>query len=104
MDETDDTPQGMTTEQLGAHCRDRFLLFLETYTVGDAMSAAGNEAAAEGSDEQYYVQQIRTMRTAEKTTLFVDFGHLEAGDWDLADIITREFLRVENYLRKVGSQ
>ncbi len=102
MDEADELPQGMTTEQLGAHTRDRLLHFLETYTVGDATAAAGNETAAEDPDSQYYVHQIRALKAAEKTTLFVDFGHLEAGDWDLADIITREFLRVENSLRKVS--
>ncbi len=102
MDEADEAPQAMTTEQLGADTRDRFLAFLETYTVADASAAAGIDVSGESNDI-YYVHQIRALKTAEKTTLFVDFGHIEAFDWDLADTISREFLRVENYLRKVSS-
>lgn len=99
MEEDGATPQGLiSTEQLGTDTRDRFLEFLETFTFGDAAAAAGSEV--EATDRVYYVEQARAMRTAEKTTLFVDFGHIEAHDWDLADVIQTEYLRIENYLRK----
>ena len=91
-----------STEQLGSELRDKFLEFLEEFTVSDAAAAAGVPAPEGGeAQQQFYVQQVHQMKQAEKTTLFVDFGHVESHDWDLADTIATQFLRVETYLRKV---
>lgn len=101
MEDDGATPHAqMSSEQLGVDLRVRYLEFLETFTYGDAAAAAGHEV--EDPDSIYYVAQVRALRTAEKTTLFVDFGHLEAHDWDLAELIQQHFIRVENYLRKVS--
>lgn len=90
------------TDDLGAELRQKFLDFLEAFTDADAAKAS-NAPVADGADaELFYVNQVHAMATAEKTTLFVDFCHVDLHDWELARTIETEFLRVETYLRKVS--
>lgn len=108
--EDDRQPQGSqqqdqlpSTEELGAELRENFLEFLEAFTEADA-ARSSNAAVTDGMDgELFYVNQVHAMKTQEKTTLFVDFCHVELHDWGLARTIETEFLRVESYLRKVSS-
>lgn len=94
-------PELASTADLGAELRDKFLAFLESFTEADAANAS-NAPEPEGSEaELFYVNQVHAMRTDEKSTLFVDFCHVDLHDWELARTIETEFLRVETYLRKV---
>lgn len=108
MEDDRQQPQGSqqppleSTEELGAVLREKFLEFLEAFTEADAAKAANAPVPDDGEAQLYYVNQVHAMKTAEKTTLFVDFCHVDLHDWELARTIETEFLRVETYLRKVG--
>jgi MCM N-terminal domain len=94
-------PELASTADLGAELRDKFLAFLESFTEADAANASNAPEPEGGEAELFYVNQVHAMRTDEKSTLFVDFCHVDLHDWELARTIETEFLRVETYLRKV---
>jgi DNA replication licensing factor MCM6 len=97
----DPQPELASTADLGAELRDKFLDFLEAFTEADAAKASNAPVPEGGEAELFYVNQVHAMRTDEKSTLFVDFCHVDLHDWELARTIETEFLRVETYLRKV---
>ena len=96
--------QNFTNAQVGNEIQEKFFTFLEEYTPRDegiSMSQASAGSNGEPEIRHTYVEQLKTMRESEKTTLYVDFEHLQDADSEFADILKDQYLRVDAYLRKV---
>ena len=96
--------QNFTNAQVGSEIQEKFFTFLEEYTPRDegiSMSQASAGSNGEPEIRHTYVEQLKTMRESEKTTLYVDFEHLQDADSEFADILKDQYLRVDAYLRKV---
>ena len=97
---------GFSTELFGADVQNKFFNFLEEFippSDGMSMSQASGGSNADEPAKFFYVNQLVTMREAEKTTLYVDWDHLLLAETDLADTIRDQYLRVDAFLRKVGA-
>ena len=94
-----------SNEQLRAEIQDKFFQFLEDFIPpSDGMSMSQASAGSHNDEpaNHFYVNQLVTMREAEKTTLYVDWDHLLLADTDLAETIRDNYLRVDPFLRKVS--
>ncbi|KAG8861529.1 MCM DNA helicase complex subunit mcm6 [Serendipita sp. 411] len=88
----------------GEKVMESFEQFLKTYTENVTLPATptadGYGAAGAGENEMIYVDQIKAMRDAEITTLYVDFSHLLDRDDVLARAISDQYYRFLPYLRR----
>lgn len=94
-----------SNEQFGATIQEKFYTFLEEFAPRDegiSMSQASAGSNGEAQTKHTYVEQLKTMRESEKTTLYVDWEHLNSADCELADTLRDQYLRVDAFLRKVG--
>lgn len=81
----------------------RFLQFLCGYgQLADAPAQEGGEEdeAPPAVAAVTYAQQAEVMRSAETSSLFVDFSHVLEFDPDLAQAIQAQYYRWEPYLRR----
>lgn len=79
---------------LAATVREHFEHFLMSFSSGaEGGSADLGDAAHE------YLEQCHAMRENERSTLFVDYQHIEAHDSDLSDAIKERFYELEPHLR-----
>ncbi|KAJ3102958.1 MCM DNA helicase complex subunit mcm6 [Phlyctochytrium planicorne] len=67
--------------------RKSFETFLKTFTY-------------EGTNELYYIEQIKNLPEANSTTVYVDFDHVLNQDEVLANLIQTQFYRIDPYMRK----
>lgn len=79
---------------------EEFRAFLDGYTAqaSDAVTPGQQQASP---DSRLYVAKTTDMNQMDRTTLDVDFGHLQEWDSDLADNIKHHYFRLEPALRKV---
>ncbi|KAJ3092233.1 MCM DNA helicase complex subunit mcm6 [Quaeritorhiza haematococci] len=76
-------------DTLAENFRVNFEQFLEAF-----------EEETESGPVQCYLQQISNLRRFEKTTVYIDFGHLYAFDGDLAKLAKSNYFRLEPYMKR----
>ena len=94
-----------SNENVGAEVQDKFFQFLEDFippSDGVSMSQASAGSNNDEPAKYFYVNQLVTMREAEKTTLYVDWDHLLFADTEFGQLIRDQYLRVDPFLRKVS--
>jgi hypothetical protein len=89
----EDVPR--VTDATGEAVMTSFQTFLETYTTDIAFPAtpADPQPGAEGDPSLYYVEQIKTLKEYEMTTVYVDFSHLLEREEVLARAIQGQYYR-----------
>lgn len=93
----DDAPPVIdtTSEQV----RDSFRQFLDSYREEHASGSPDPDGDGNGV-EPLYVEQIRSLRSNERTTVYVDFTHVLRFDEILAGAISEQYVRFLPYLRR----
>lgn len=86
----------ITPDESGEIIKQRFQTFLETF-VEDHPSGLSSQASP---NQPTYEAQVAVMRQNDRSTLYVDYLHLESQDYILADAIKGNHYRYDNYLRK----
>ena len=84
-------------DTLIATVRDYFENFLTYFTTEPEHRDRTSTVVDETS--RPYQEQIETMRESERTTLFVDYSHLDHFDVELADAVKEQFHYLEPHLR-----
>jgi DNA replication licensing factor MCM6 len=101
------------TDEAGKIVQERFMTFLQAFTLQIAPSANANNANNVDEYDQNtenelttqqrhtfdYIAQIASMIQNNKTTLFVNFMHVQDSDIELAEAIEIEYFRFEPFLR-----
>ncbi|KAH8830254.1 MCM-domain-containing protein [Flagelloscypha sp. PMI_526] len=78
-----------------------FGAFLRSYTTQVALPATpGTDVDGQEQNELVYVEQVRTMREYELSTLYVDFSHILDTDEVLADAVQSQYYRFLPYMRR----
>jgi len=85
-------------DESGEIIKQRFQTFLETFVEDQQGSSMLSSQAS--PDEPTYKAQVAVMRQNDRSTLHVDFQHLENQDYLLADAIKSSHYRYEIFLRK----
>ncbi|KAK9469115.1 MCM2/3/5 family-domain-containing protein [Lipomyces arxii] len=79
-------------DRIGEEVGETFSEFLLTFSDPAA-------AIASGSDDSYYVKQIREMRIEDRSTLYVDYSHVATVQGGvLAQAITEQYYRFQPFL------
>ncbi|OXH40157.1 minichromosome maintenance protein 6 [Cryptococcus neoformans] len=96
----DDIPRVKDTT--GEKVMESFVLFLENYTENIAFPETPGSVLPPptGDESKYYVEQVHLMKIDERTTLYVDFGHLLEREEILARAIQSQYYRFLPYLRR----
>ncbi|TYJ58147.1 hypothetical protein B9479_001243 [Cryptococcus floricola] len=86
----------------GEKVMESFVLFLENFTDNIALpdTPASGMPQAQQEEGKYYVNQIADLEATQRTTLFVDFGHLLEREEILARAIQSQYYRFLPYLRR----
>ncbi|CCA74171.1 probable MCM6-involved in replication [Serendipita indica DSM 11827] len=86
----------------GEKVMESFELFLKSYTENVTLPSTPTPDGygGAGENEYVYIDQIKAMRDAEITTLYVDFSHLLNRDDVLARAISDQYYRFLPYLRR----
>ena len=86
-------------EEVAATVREYFEAFLKDSSEEEGLADGAATADDEGLQYDYLVQ-CREMRQHERSTLFVDYLHLQSHDTELADAIQEYFHLLEPELRQ----
>lgn len=84
-----------TAEQV----RESFRHFLETFKEEPASGSPDPDGDGTGR-QPTYLEQVRSLRDQERTTVFVDFTHLLRADEILAGAIGEQYMRFLPYIRR----
>lgn len=66
-----------TFEETSEYIRNKFWDFLETY----------EDVVQDGEPVLFYIHQLQSMKEEDKTTMYVDYGHLSGSEPELAELI-----------------
>jgi len=97
-----DEGQDLEIDQDAARVEERFLDFLEGFSLADLLLNLAGESDIEQDDSLVflYEQQVRSMQESEFSTLHVDFSHIMIKDHVLGEAILGHFYRFQPYLNR----
>lgn len=90
----------LSEDQFAHTVREHFEEFLQQFSSelsGGVSSIGSTDPDAAGRD---YIEQCKVMKNDDRTTLFVDYTHVEHHNSDLAKAIAEDFYYLEPFLRK----
>lgn len=86
-----------TVEDQFAHSvREHFEEFLTQFTS----EVIGASSTDPNTPDRDYIEQCKVMKNDDRTTLFVDYMHVEHHNADLAKAVAQDFYYLEPFLRK----
>ena len=91
----------MSMQGIEAEVTNLFVQFISEFSSDSDEQPASAYGEVPPKD---YLDQIESMKTNERTTLYVDWSHLQQHDIDLADAIKEHFHHLEPYLRQSVSR
>lgn len=86
-------------ENVAAEVVNLFVAFISEFS-NEMDELPPSSAFGEASASKDYLEQIDSMKENERTTLYVDWSHLQQHDIDLADAIKEHFHFLEPHLRQ----